>query len=102
MSKRNQTKATKQQIYQACELLETHKENFSCHALEMATTGSRRSETTSIDYTRFYNMQGNQDWYGGRSFFDWDEDEHYDSYARPARIMALLLYLEARNDVGNH
>ncbi len=89
-------RATKKQIYKACEAIETEKGHFSCCQIRKAVMpipyeALHRCKPV-IDYAKFYEKRTGDFWYDDSNF---DPNYGYKS----ARILAMLFYLEARDDM---
>lgn len=79
--------ATRQQVYKACELLETKDTTWSCWALTRAVDPHATGIVLQrIYYANFYEKPHTGPWEFGPTTTE-------------ERIMLLLMYLEARGDV---
>lgn len=93
MSKR----ATKKQIYKACKILQAGTTLYSCCALARATSISMYKYNGVVtnencrDYQTFFGFH----WKGGA----WPFTDAHGTGSKYERIMALLLYLEARDSI---
>lgn len=91
-------KATEEQVYEACEILEAGLCGYSCYALATATKLIKESEIASwppcLDYAEFYEKEVDSFW----GFSDIAE-VFPTAKSKQERIIALLLYLEARDYV---
>lgn len=84
-------RATRRQIYKACELLETRKEHYACCAIATSVLASGNLFVVAVkDYCSFYGKTIHSQWFLGNHSYVSD-------YAH-VRIMLLLMYLEARDD----
>jgi hypothetical protein len=77
-------------VHEACEGVETGQHNWSCTALEFGFSNVEMPELRDR-YAAFYEKKANEVWFPG--------GENFDPFTKDQRILLLLLFAEAEQDV---